>query len=100
MLSWILLLIVLAALVVVGTWFWGTLFGRGEVLPPMEDGPSVIETNRTRIGAGEIDNVRFDLVTRGYRPEQVDDAISHLQWQLQQARRQLAEYEEPAAGTQ
>lgn len=82
---WILLIVVLLALIVLGTWFWGMIFGRGEVLEPIDDPATVREDNRLAVGAGRIDDVQFELVTRGYRPEQVDDVIAHLVWKLEQA---------------
>ncbi len=88
---WILLIVLLAALVVLGTFFWGKVFGRGEVLPPMEEPQQVIEDNRRRVGAGQIDDVRFEVAPRGYRPDQVDDVLEHLAWQLREAREELAE---------
>lgn len=86
MLSWILLIVVLAALVVLGTWFWGTVFGRGEVLEPIDDPDTLRADNRAAVSAGETEKVRFPLVTRGYRPELVDDVIAQLKDELEQAR--------------
>lgn len=85
MLPWILLIVVLLALIVAGTWFWGTVFGRGEVLPPIDDPATLREDNRRAVGRGQVDDVQFELVPRGYRPEQVDDVIAHLTWKLEQA---------------
>ena len=90
MLSWILLILVLAALVAVGTWLWGTVFGRGEVLPPIGDPATVRDANRRAVTDGDLGAVAFELVPRGYRPEQVDDVIAHLAWQLAEARRELS----------
>lgn len=90
MLSWILLILVLAALVAVGTWMWGTVFGRGEVLPPIGDAAVVREANRQAVADGDLGAVTFELVPRGYRPEQVDEVIAHLAWELAEARRELA----------
>lgn len=85
MFSWLLLILLLAAFTVLGIWLWGSVFGRGEVLPPL-DPAETLEANRRAVGAGRIDDVQFELVPRGYRPEQVDDVIAHLTWQLSQAR--------------
>lgn len=85
MLSWILLIVVLLALIIVGTWFWGAVLGRGEILPPIDDPDTVREDNRRAVGRGEVDDIQFELVPRGYRPEQVDDVIAHLTWKLAQA---------------
>ena len=90
MLSWLILIAVLIALIVIGTWFWGRVFGRGEVLEPMDEPASVIADNRELISAGAVADVRFEMVTRGYRPDQVDDAIATLQRELAQARAELS----------
>ena len=37
MLSWIMLLLVLFSLTVIGTWVWGSIFGRGEVMHPLDE---------------------------------------------------------------
>lgn len=89
MLSWVLLIVLLVALVAVGTWFWGRVFGRGEVLPPIQSSSQVIELNRKAVGTGDLSGLEFEIVRRGYRPEQVDDVIAHLEWQLAEAHREL-----------
>lgn len=85
--SWLLLFVTLAAFVVLGTWLWGTIFGRGEVLPPIDDPDTVMADNRAAVAAGSLDGVRFQLVPRGYRPEQVDAVLADLEAQLAAARR-------------
>lgn len=85
MLSWILLLLVLAAFVVLGTWFFGTIFGRGEILEPMEDPAAVADKNRSLIEEGRVDDIRFELTFRGYRPEHVDAVIDDLKTRLELA---------------
>ncbi|MBC3186149.1 DivIVA domain-containing protein [Corynebacterium sp. zg-331] len=77
---WMLLIVVLCALTVVSTWAWGRIFGRGEVEAPVVNTSSVREHNRAALSRGELDDVRFDLVIRGYRPDQVDEVIETL-WQ-------------------
>lgn len=91
MLTWLLLIVVLAALVVLGTYVWGRIFGRGEVLPPLDEPREVIEDNRHRVGTGKVDDIRFEIVHRGYRPDQVDDVIDHLAWRLREADEKIAE---------
>lgn len=86
MISWLLLVIVLLALTAIGIWFWGAVFGRGEVLEPL-DRDATREANRRAVEGGDIDDVEFEIVPRGYRPEQVDEVIEGL-W------RRLAEAEE------
>ena len=39
--------------------------------------------------AGNIDNIMFDTVIRGYRQDQVDDVIEHLKWQVDSLNAQL-----------
>lgn len=84
MLSWLLLILVLAFFIVLGTWFWGTVFGRGEVLPPL-DPSTVTEHNRRVLEDGDLDDLRFEIVPRGYRPEQVDEVILTLRTRLAEA---------------
>ncbi|WP_257161497.1 cell division protein DivIVA [Corynebacterium cystitidis] len=78
MLSWILLIIVVLALIVVGTSAFGRIFGRGELLPPMEESQSVIANNRQAVCDGRIDDVELEVVPRGYRQDQVDALIEML----------------------
>ena len=89
MFSWVLLIVLLLAFTAVGIWFWGAVFGRGEVLPPLERGRTR-ENNRQAVGSGDVGAIRFDLVHRGYRPEQVDDVIDHLVWRLNEAEETIA----------
>ncbi|WP_018295861.1 hypothetical protein [Corynebacterium lubricantis] len=78
MLSWILLIIVLLALIVVGTWAFGHLFGRGEMLPPMEESRDVIAANAEAIRDGRFNDIAIEVVPRGYRQDQVDAIIAQL----------------------
>lgn len=94
MFSWLLLVILLLAFTAVGVWFWGSVFGRGEVLPPL-DPDGTRETNRQAIGAGDIDSVRFEIVLRGYRPEQVDDVIAHLCLRIEEAEKTISRLSSP-----
>lgn len=89
MFSWLLLLLVLAVFVVLGVWFWGGVFGRGEVLPPL-DPDETLAANRRSVDAGDLDSVQFELVHRGYRPEQVDDVIGRLSARLADAEETVA----------
>ena len=91
MFTWFLLIILLAALVVLGTWFWGGVFGRGEVLPPIEDPAEISGENLRRVEAGEWEDLRFEIVPRGYRPEQVDEVLERLFQQLMMANREISE---------
>ncbi|STC70155.1 hypothetical protein [Corynebacterium pilosum] len=78
MLSWILLIIVVVAFVVLGTWAFGKIFGRGELLPPMEDTHDVIAHNRRAVHEGRIEDIELEVVPRGYRQDQVDALVATL----------------------
>lgn len=86
MLTWIFLIIMLALFTVLFTWLFGRLFGRGEILPPAGDPGGLTTRNRERLAEGEIDAVEFDIVPRGYRPDQVDAVIDDLKTQLSEAK--------------
>ncbi|MCH6196345.1 DivIVA domain-containing protein [Corynebacterium mastitidis] len=90
-LMWVLLVVVLCALTVVGTWAWGRIFGRGEVEAPTEESPRVREKNREALARGDLDDVRFDLVIRGYRPDQVDAVIEELWRRVEDLEAQAAQ---------
>lgn len=77
MLSWIFLIVVLVLLVIVGTWSAGRLLGRGEP-EPAADPEEVAAANERAVAAGDLDAVRFELVPRGYRPEQVEAVLDQL----------------------
>ncbi|WP_080795594.1 DivIVA domain-containing protein [Corynebacterium pacaense] len=91
MLTWILMIIVLAALVVLFTFFFATVFGRGERTMPLPSNDEVLEYNRTRLEHGEIDEIMFDTVLRGYRQDQVDDVIEELRHQIDSLQARLLE---------
>lgn len=78
MLSWILLIVVLAVFTVLGIWCSAELFGRGEVLPPLDEPVSVIESNRRAVEEGRFDDIVLEVVPRGYRQDQVDALIAQL----------------------
>lgn len=79
MLTWILLILALIVLTVLFTWIFGSLFGRGEILPPTEEPEDLIRRNRECIAAGDFAGLGFDVVPRGYRPEQVEALIADLE---------------------
>ena len=81
MLSWIMLLLVLIALTVIGTWVWGSIFGRGEVMHL-----SLIHISEPT-SEGRLDQVKFEVVPRGYRQDQVDDLLAQLEEQLSSAQK-------------
>lgn len=77
MISWLLLIVLLLALTAIGTWLWGSVFGRGELLEPL-DPDTTREENLRAVTEGDIDGIEFEIVPRGYRPEQVDEVIAAL----------------------
>ncbi|MFP7366069.1 hypothetical protein SFC07_09890 [Corynebacterium callunae] len=91
MLTWLLMIVILAALIVIFTWVFAKVFGRGEQSLPLPENNDVIEHNRQVVGAGEIDDIMFETVLRGYRQDQVDDVIAHLKWQVDSLNAKLAE---------
>lgn len=94
MFSWLLLIILLLAFTAVGIFFWGSVFGRGEVLPPLDpDGTS--QANRQAVDTGDTGAVRFEIVHRGYRPEQVDDVIDDLSRRLAEAQETISRLSSP-----
>ncbi|BAC17980.1 DivIVA domain protein [Corynebacterium efficiens YS-314] len=82
MLTWIVMIVVLAALVVLFTWLFAKLFGRGEQAMPLPDNEEIIEHNRRVVGRGDIDDIVFETALRGYRQDQVDDVVAHLNWKI------------------
>lgn len=86
MMSWVVLVCVLIIVVLVGTWAWGSIFGRGEALPELDDHHAVIETNAAAVRAGNIGAVQLEVAPRGYRQDQVDALIGELFQQLDVSR--------------
>ena len=91
------MIIVLAALVVVFTWLFAKLFGRGAEAMPMPDNEEVIERNLRAVGQGELNDIMFETVLRGYRQDQVDDVIAHLKWQVDSLSTRLGQRTAPGA---
>lgn len=83
------MIIVLIALIVIFTWVFAKLFGRGEQTLPLPENNEIVEHNRQAVGEGNVDNIMFDTVIRGYRQDQVDDVIEHLKWQVDSLNAQL-----------
>ena len=78
MLSWIALIVVLAALIVIGTWAWGSMFGHKPVPTDAFLETDVPAANRAALARGDINAIAFDVVPHGYRQEQVDDLLNAL----------------------
>ncbi|MGV0349397.1 cell division protein DivIVA [Corynebacterium guaraldiae] len=79
MMSWILLIVVLIALIIIGTWAWGSFVGRG---PVMDAPDKAVDTDRENLRAleeGRFDDLRFDVVARGYRQDQVDTLLAAVE---------------------
>lgn len=82
MLSWIFLIAVLLALVILGTWAWGSIFGRGEVLSDLDERRDLVKDNRRALSEDRFDDIRFDVVSYGYRQTQVDALLNELEKRL------------------
>lgn len=82
MLSWIFLIAVLLALVILGTWAWGSIFGRGEVLSDLDERRDLVKDNRKALSEDRFDDIRFDVVSYGYRQTQVDALLNELEKRL------------------
>lgn len=82
MLSWIFLIAVLIALVILGTWAWGSIFGRGEVLSDLDERRDLVKDNQKALSEDRFDDIRFDVVSYGYRQTQVDALLNELEKRL------------------
>lgn len=78
MLSWIILILVLALLSMVGVRVFASIFGRGEALPPMPPTAEVKEANRRAVEEGNFGDIQLEVVHRGYRMDQVDALLEQL----------------------
>ena len=87
MLSWIVLIVVLIAFIVIGTWLWGSIFGPGTVMDPPDEPQKVLENNRVAAAQGRFEDVQFEVVPRGYRQDQVADLLAQLEQELEAARK-------------
>ncbi len=87
MLSWIVLIVVLIAFIVIGTWLWGSVFGPGTVMDPPDEPQKVLENNRAAAAQGRFEDVQFEVVPRGYRQDQVDDLLAQVEKELEAARK-------------
>ncbi len=85
MLSWIVLILCLAACFVLGMWLSAKIFGRGEALPPMPETEDVKEANRRAVEDGNFGEIQLEVVHRGYRMDQVDALIAQLTGQEEAA---------------
>lgn len=97
MLSWIVLILVLAAFSIIGVRVFASVFGRGEELPPMPPTEEVKAANRRAIAEGNFGDIQLEVVQRGYRMDQVDALIAQLTGQEDLERPAAAATAEPAA---
>lgn len=82
MMSWILLIVVLIALIIIGSWAWGSIVGRGTVMDTPDEAVDVDSENLRALEEGRFDDLRFDVVPRGYRQDQVDALIAAVERRL------------------
>ncbi|MCF4006897.1 DivIVA domain-containing protein [Corynebacterium uropygiale] len=81
MLSWIAMFFALAVFGALFIWLVSLVVGRGERQAPSEDAVQRHD-NAQAVAEGRIDDVRFDVVLRGYHPAQVEEVIASLQHRL------------------
>ncbi|TRX36752.1 DivIVA domain-containing protein [Corynebacterium guaraldiae] len=79
MMSWILLIVVLIALIIIGTWAWGSFVGRGPVMGAPDKAVNTDRENLRALEEGRFDDLRFDVVARGYRQDQVDALLAAVE---------------------
>ncbi|KAA8723132.1 hypothetical protein [Corynebacterium phocae] len=82
MFSWIVLIVLLAGIVIVAVPLSAKTLGRGSLLtaPDSKIGTKErMQANRAAAAEGNLDAVAFDVVSHGYRQDQVDDLIAALQ---------------------
>lgn len=78
MLSWIVLILILALLSIIGVRVFASVFGRGEAQPPMPPTVDVKEANRRAVEEGNFGDIQLEVVHRGYRMDQVDALLEQL----------------------
>ena len=81
MLTWIFYVVVLAFLVLLFSVIFGPLFGPGSAKGAR--GRDREQANAAALAEGRIDDVAFDVVSRGYRQDQVDALLEELRAQYQ-----------------
>ncbi|MDY5784799.1 cell division protein DivIVA [Corynebacterium sp.] len=78
MLSWILLILIIAIVCTIGFVLSARIFGRGEALDPMPPTGETVARNRQAVAEGRFGDVELEVVHRGYRMDQVDALVSQL----------------------
>ncbi|WKD59509.1 hypothetical protein [Corynebacterium caspium] len=79
--AWFILIAALAIFTILGNLLWGKIFGRGELMPPLESETArqeVLANNSAAIASGDFAALKFEVVARGYRQEQVDAVLQEL----------------------
>ncbi|WP_297849933.1 cell division protein DivIVA [uncultured Corynebacterium sp.] len=94
MLSWLILILVIAAIAIFGAWVTASFVGRGEAIPPLDEPHDVIAANRTAVDEGRYNDIALEVVPRGYRQDQVDALLEHL---LGKQKRNIGEEFPPTA---
>lgn len=69
------------------------VFGRGEELPALPPGASPTRLPESGITAGDLRDVRFQLVLRGYKMSEVDWVLRRVGGELDELRSRVAELE-------
>ena len=72
--------------------------GRGEELAPLAPGSSPTRLPTDDITSADVDNVRFQVVVRGYKMSEVDWVMSRLGTEIDLLRARVAELEAERAG--
>ncbi|PZF80757.1 cell division protein DivIVA [Jiangella anatolica] len=75
------------------------VLGRGDLLRPEVVGGEPVPLPAGAVGADEIAEVRFSIVHRGYRMDQVDAVLDRLQRELAWRDHRLAELEARIPGS-
>ena len=70
--------------------------GRGDVLDTGDARPPAPMLPERRLSSADVDGVRFTVVGRGYRMDQVDEVVERLAAELDERDRVIAELEAAA----
>jgi DivIVA domain-containing protein len=74
------------------------LFGRGEELPPLPPGASPTRLPASGITPADLQNVKFQLVLRGYKMSEVDWVLRRVGDEIEGLRSRVTELEQQLAG--
>lgn len=69
------------------------VFGRGEQLAPLPPGASPTRLPEADLAGDDLQNVRFQLVLRGYKMSEVDWVLQRAAGELDRLRSRVAELE-------